>query len=99
MLGIVLLVRKKGRKLFLPLWLFLVSIFCVYFASRALAFKLYVPDRHLQYPMTIFWIVAFCIFIWSAFNRSDNLKDTSFGSIKETKINENVYINEDFNKN
>ena len=28
--------------------------------------------------MTVFWIVAFCIFIWSAFSRSDNLKDSSF---------------------
>ncbi|MCB9029554.1 MAG: SseB family protein [Deltaproteobacteria bacterium] len=53
----------KGNKQIIPnqLWVLLCSILVVYFLSRALAFKLYVPNRHLQFPLAIFWITAFSI--------------------------------------
>lgn len=46
-----------------------VSIVSVYFLSRLLAFKLYVPDRHLQIPMAIFLIVFFSSAIWRGLQR------------------------------
>lgn len=46
---------------------FLVSIVTVYFLSRILAFKLYVPDRHLQFPLAVFFISSFTIGAWRIF--------------------------------
>jgi len=40
-----------------------------YFLSRVLAFKLFVPDRHLQIPLVVFFIAALCIGAWRAFHR------------------------------
>ncbi|MCB0339189.1 MAG: hypothetical protein KDD53_06280, partial [Bdellovibrionales bacterium] len=57
-------------------WYFLISLVIVYFASRLLAFKLYVPNRHLQFPMAIFFIAAFSIAAWRAFYSSAALKRT-----------------------
>jgi hypothetical protein len=42
---------------------YLFAIVIVYTLSRILAFKLYVPNRHLQIPMTVFWICWFSIAI------------------------------------
>jgi hypothetical protein len=54
---------------------------CVYFASRVLAFRLYVPDRHLQFPLGIFFITAFSIAAWRAFHHGGEeeaeIQDTS----------------------
>lgn len=36
----------------------------VYVASRVLAFKLFVPDRHLQFPFAILFVVAFTSAVW-----------------------------------
>lgn len=55
----------KKIKLIPPeLYFYLLAIGIVYQASRLLAFRLYVPDRHLQFPMAIFFILAFTIGIW-----------------------------------
>jgi hypothetical protein len=63
--GIYVYSRRKKRELIpAELSVFLVSIFIVYFLSRFFAFQLYVPDRHLQYPLNIFWITAFTTVIW-----------------------------------
>lgn len=48
---------------------FLLAIVGVYLASRALAFKLYVPNRHLQIPMGMFLILSSSIGIWLALCR------------------------------
>lgn len=69
--------RNRGRKLVtaaaypIPRELgFLgLAILTVYFLSRQFAFRLYVPDRHLQFPLAIFFIVTFSIGIWRAFHR------------------------------
>jgi hypothetical protein len=36
----------------------------VYVASRVLAFKLFVPDRHLQFPFAILFVVGFTSAVW-----------------------------------
>jgi hypothetical protein len=46
------------------LWCFLLSSLAIYFLSRPLAFRLYVPDRHLQIPLALFFITAFSIGFW-----------------------------------
>ena len=51
---------------------FLISVLIMYPASRLLAFKLYVPDRHLQLPLAYFFIVAFSYGIATLFK--DNKK-------------------------
>ena len=45
----------------------------VYFLSRILAFRLYVPNRHLQIPLAIFFITAFTIGAWRAFHLTAGL--------------------------
>jgi hypothetical protein len=57
----------------LPLITFMVAAISVYFASRALAFKLYVPDRHLQIPFAYVWITIFTIGTWRLFMPRDLL--------------------------
>ncbi len=57
----------KRREVLPPaLYSFLAAILLTYFASRIFAFKLYVPNRHLQFPMAFFFIMAFCIGVWRA---------------------------------
>ena len=68
--GCAIWARRRGR-IGLPaeLFCFGVAIFTVYFASRIFAFKLYVPDRHLQFPLAIFFVVTFPILLWRAFSK------------------------------
>ena len=47
-----------------------IGALSVYFLSRELAFRLYVPNRHLQIPLAVFFISAFCIGGWRAFHRA-----------------------------
>lgn len=47
-----------------PVVTFSIASAVVYFASRLLAFKLYVPDRHLQIPFAYVWICVFTIGVW-----------------------------------
>jgi hypothetical protein len=53
------------------LYSFLAAILMTYLASRLLAFKLYVPNRHLQFPMAFFFIIAFSVAAWRAFYRGE----------------------------
>ncbi len=63
---LLLLLSKLKNKSIIPneLSILLLAIFLVYFASRFLAFKLYIPNRHLQLPLIITSIVIFSIAIW-----------------------------------
>lgn len=56
---------RRGRSV-IPLGVvtFTAASAIVYFASRLLAFKLYVPDRHLQIPFAYVWITGFTIGVW-----------------------------------
>jgi len=47
-----------------PVILFAVAALLVYCISRPLAFMLYVPDRHLTYPIGLFFIIAFSVAAW-----------------------------------
>ena len=72
LIGIVLIGFIRKRKTVPPeIWSFLLAIITVYFASRLMAFKLYVPNRHLQFPMAFFFIAAFTVGAWRAFHSGD----------------------------
>ncbi len=64
----------RGRA-FVPksVWCFFIATMAVYFASRPLAFRLYVPDRHLQIPLAFFFITAFTIGFWRLFAVREDL--------------------------
>lgn len=47
-----------------------IAAVVVYFLSRPLAFHLYVPDRHINIPLALFFITSFCIGIWRGLHRS-----------------------------
>ncbi len=49
----------KKRDYALKFASFLLGIIIVYSLSRIFAFKLYVPDRHLQFPLAFFFIAFF----------------------------------------
>jgi hypothetical protein len=57
------LVAWRRRLQVIPpvVWMFGLSSLLVYQASRLLAFRLYVPDRHLQIPLAIFFIIGLSI--------------------------------------
>ena len=63
----------------IALWTNLVCILVIYFASRLFAFKLYVPDRHLQMPMSVFWILFGILAIWG-FKKRDSAKNYLYSS-------------------
>ncbi|RIL11518.1 MAG: hypothetical protein DCC75_02160, partial [Proteobacteria bacterium] len=48
---------------------FLAGILVVYLAARVFAFKLYVPNRHLQFPLGVFFIFSFSTLIWLTLSR------------------------------
>jgi hypothetical protein len=48
---------------------FLIGTMTAYFASRIFAFKLYVPNRHLQFPMGFFFISFFSVGLWRLFHK------------------------------
>lgn len=59
----------------------------VYFLSRIFAFQLYVPNRHLQIPMAIFFIATFCIGAWKTFHRGDCVSSTEkSGSLRDSRL-------------
>ncbi len=59
--------RLKRELIPLPILTFGIATLVVYLLSRQFAFRLYVPDRHLTYPMGIFFISAYCAGIWRLF--------------------------------
>jgi hypothetical protein len=61
------------RRVALPaeLVVFAVASLVTYSLSRIFAFRLFVPDRHIQIPMVVFMVGAFVVGIWRAFHRSD----------------------------
>lgn len=80
-LAIVLALGLYRRRRTVPaeVLFFGLSAMGVYFASRVLAFKLYVPDRHLQFPMGIFFITAFSIGVWRLLHREDTARSAAPG--------------------
>ena len=72
-LGMLLLIGwlRRRRVIDAEMVCFLLATGLVYAASRMLAFHLYVPNRHLQFPMGIFFIVVFTVAAWRAFHRGE----------------------------
>jgi hypothetical protein len=64
--------------------LFGLASFSTYLLSRALAFKLFVPDRHLQIPMVFFMISAFTIGIWRLTLKNDAGRTFTEASIRRS---------------
>jgi hypothetical protein len=62
---------RKRESLPAELWIYLISVFVVYFASRLLAFRLYVPDRHLQFPLAFFFTIGLTAMVWRTFYQGD----------------------------
>lgn len=79
--------RSSGNRAAFPaeLAIFALAIITVYLASRALAFKLYVPNRHIQFPFAIFFIFALPVGLWRAFyNESAKANDSNLKNLKLT---------------
>lgn len=66
--------RKNKQLIPRELSAYFFSIIIVYFASRFLAFKLYVPDRHIQIPLAMFFIFTFPVALWRLFYIGDKYK-------------------------
>jgi hypothetical protein len=59
--------RSKIRILPLEVLIFGVCSIFVHYLSRVFAFRLYVPNRHLQIPMACFFIFVFSVGLWRLF--------------------------------
>lgn len=72
-LVVLLLASVLSRRVIVPieLWLFGFAALLVYFASREFAFRLYVPNRHLQLPGMVFFVTTFTVGIWHLCVRSE----------------------------
>ena len=57
------LVRRK-EIVPLPLWVFAAAAIVSYFLARIFAFRLFVPDRYLTYPLGLFFILSITIGLW-----------------------------------
>lgn len=68
----ILLCGRLRRRISIPapVVCYLLGAVGLYFAARALAFKLYVPDRHLQIPFAVFSVVGLTIGVWRVLCRS-----------------------------
>ncbi|MFO0416718.1 MAG: 6-pyruvoyl-tetrahydropterin synthase-related protein [Pseudomonadota bacterium] len=66
------LIGFRRRRVAIPaeLTLFGIAALCTWGLSRAFAFRLFVPDRHLQIPMVFFMSAAFAVGIWRALGRN-----------------------------
>jgi hypothetical protein len=66
LIAIVESIRRQRRNAASPIpWLTFASLFIgiifIYVCSRIWFFKLYVPDRHLQFPFAFLWITFFTV--------------------------------------
>lgn len=58
----------------------------VYFLSRIFAFRLYVPNRHLQIPLALFFIAALCIAAWRALHRGRSDASEATGGLRDSRL-------------
>jgi len=65
-LALMGLLAIKIRRVLVPMeiWFMGLATMVIYEASRILAFRLYVPNRHLQLPLAVFFIAAFTVAVW-----------------------------------
>jgi hypothetical protein len=62
------------------------SALIVYFLSRQFAFWLYVPNRHLQIPLAMFFVVAFTVGGWRALHLGKDTSDSVEGGVRDTRV-------------
>lgn len=72
-LAALALIGSRRRRVALPseVVLFGVASLVTYSLARVFAFRLFVPDRHLQIPMVFFMVVAFTVGLWRVCVRRD----------------------------
>lgn len=87
-LALLALIGAARRRVVVPaeIMAYGAGALIVYFLSRILAFRLYVPNRHLQIPMAIFFIAAFCIAGWKTFHRGDQNAAETDRSLRDTRL-------------
>jgi hypothetical protein len=66
--------------------LFALAALCTYTLSRVFAFRLFVPDRHLQIPMVFVWVPALCVGIWRALHVGSSDDSRAVGSLRDTSV-------------
>lgn len=87
-LAVLILIGLVRRRVTVPaeLLIFGCASLTVYFLSRLLAFRLYVPDRHLQLPLAFFFISTFTVAVWRAFHRGRNDTTETEGALKDSRL-------------
>lgn len=79
------LVRRR-RVIPIEIGLFALAAVCTYTLSRVFAFRLFVPDRHLQIPMVFFWVPALCVGVWRALHIGSSQDSRVVGSLRDTSV-------------
>lgn len=79
-------IARRRRVVPIEIGLFVIAALCTYTLSRVFAFRLFVPDRHLQIPMVFFWIPALCIGLWRALHLGWSDERRAAGSPRDTSI-------------
>jgi hypothetical protein len=77
--------RRKRVAIPAEIVTFGIAALTVYMLSRILAFRLYVPNRHLQIPMAIFFIFACTLAAWRALHRGKASVLEEAGSFKDSR--------------
>lgn len=77
---------RRRRVIPIEIGLFALAALCTYTLSRVFAFRLFVPDRHLQIPMVFFWIPALCVGLWRALHVGWNDETRAAGSPRDASI-------------
>lgn len=87
-LAALMLIGLVRRRVTVPaeLVIYGCAALTVYFLSRLLAFRLYVPDRHLQLPLAFFFIATFTVAAWRALHRGRNETDEAEGTLKDSRL-------------
>jgi hypothetical protein len=72
-LALIALAGARRKRVTVPaeLVLFGLASLVTYSLARVFAFRLFVPDRHLQIPMVFFMVAAFSVGLWRLFVRKD----------------------------
>jgi len=77
---------RRRRVIPIEIGLFATAALCTYALSRVFAFRLFVPDRHLQIPMVFFWIPALCVGLWRSLHTGRSDTRLAAGGPRDTGI-------------
>lgn len=84
--ALVALFRRRLSSIPAEVVIFGLAALCTYTLSRIFAFKLYVPDRHIQIPMVFFFITAFVVGVWRALHKGSPCVAEGPGSVHDTSL-------------